>query len=93
MGASARLDRPAPAPLGLDEPLRATHVDLVTVQYRLVTQRLVAQVHRAGGEIWCWTPDDPAAIARLVAMGVDGITTNVPDPGRAAAAPALARTA
>ena len=77
----------------VDLLLRATHVDLVTVQYRLVTQRLVAQVHRAGGEIWCWTPDDPAAIARLVAMGVDGITTNVPDPGRAAAAPALARTA
>lgn len=69
----------------VDLLMRATHVDLVTVQYRLVTPRLVSQVHRAGGEIWCWTPDDPAAIARLVAMGVDGITTNVPDPARSAA--------
>ena len=69
----------------VDLLMRATHVDLVTVQYRLVTPRLVSQVHRAGGEIWCWTPDDPAAIAHLVAMGVDGITTNVPDPARSAA--------
>jgi glycerophosphoryl diester phosphodiesterase len=32
-----------------------------------------------------WTPDEPATIARLVAMGVDGICTNVPDPARVAA--------
>ncbi|MGI9116940.1 MAG: glycerophosphodiester phosphodiesterase [Gaiellales bacterium] len=68
----------------VDLLLRATHADLVTVQYRLITPRLVTQVHRAGGEIWAWTPDDPDAIARLAAMGVDGICTNVPDPARAA---------
>ena len=70
----------------VDLLLRATHCDLVTVQYRLVTPRLVSQVHRAGGEIWVWTPDDPSAIARLAAIGVDGVCTNVPDPARAAAA-------
>ena len=70
----------------VDLLLRATHTDLVTVQHRLITPRLVTQVHRAGGEIWAWTPDDPAAIARLTAMGVDGICTNVPDPARAQAA-------
>jgi glycerophosphoryl diester phosphodiesterase len=70
----------------VDLLLKATHADLVTVQYRLITPRLVTQVHRAGGEIWAWTPDDPAAIARLAAMGVDGICTNVPDPARVAAA-------
>jgi glycerophosphoryl diester phosphodiesterase len=57
----------------------------VTVQHRLVTPRLVTQVHRAGAEIWVWTPDDAGTIARLVAMGVDGICTNVPDPARVAA--------
>ncbi len=79
----------------VDLLLRATHTDLVTVQHRLITPRLVTQVHRAGGEIWAWTPDDPGAIARLTAMGVDGICTNVPDPARAAAArrPALATAA
>ena len=70
----------------VDLLLRATHADLVTVQYRLVTPRLVTQVHRAGAEIWVWTPDDPRAIARLIAMGVDGICTNVPDPARVATA-------
>ena len=77
----------------VDLLMRATGVDLVTVQYRLVTPQLVSQVHRAGGEIWCWTPDDPGAIARLVAMGVDGITTNVPDPARTAATGVMARAA
>jgi len=77
----------------VDLLMRATSVDLVTVQYRLVTPQLVSQVHRAGGEIWCWTPDDPGAIARLVAMGVDGITTNVPDPARTAATGVMARAA
>ena len=74
----------------VDLLLRATHTDLVTVQYRLITPRLVTQVHRAGGEIWAWTPDDPGAIARLAAMGVDGICTNAPDPARAAGARARA---
>jgi glycerophosphoryl diester phosphodiesterase len=69
----------------VDLLLKATHCDLVTVQHRLVTPKLITQVHRAGGEIWVWTPDDPATIARLVAMGVDGICTNVPDPARVAA--------
>jgi glycerophosphoryl diester phosphodiesterase len=69
----------------VDLLLKATNCDLVTVQHRLVTPRLITQVHRAGGEIWVWTPDEPATIARLVAMGVDGICTNVPDPARVAA--------
>ena len=69
----------------VDLLMRTYRVDLVAVQYRLVTPKLVRQVHRAGGEIWCWTPDDPATISRLVAIGVDGICTNVPDPARVAA--------
>ncbi len=69
----------------VDLLMKAYRIDLVTVQYRLITPKLVTQVHRAGGEIWCWTPDDPSAIARLCAMGVDGICTNMPDPARVAA--------
>lgn len=72
----------------VDLLMRAYRIDLVTVQYRLITPRLVQQVHRGGGEIWCWTPDDPLAIARLEEMGVDGVTTNLPDAARAAAAQA-----
>lgn len=72
--------------------MRAYHVDLITVQYRLVTPRLVAQVHAGGGEIWCWTPDHPDAVRRLTEMGVDGICTNVPDPARSAMAGTVARS-
>ena len=61
----------------VDLLLKATH--------RLVTPKRITQVHRAGGESGVGTPDDPATIARLVAMGVDGICTNVPDPARVAA--------
>ncbi len=68
----------------VDLLMKAYRIDLVTVQYRLITPKLVTQVHRAGGEIWCWTPDDPSAIERLCAMGVDGICTNLPDPARVA---------
>jgi glycerophosphoryl diester phosphodiesterase len=71
--------------------MRAFNVDLITVQYRLITPRLVDQVHVAGGEIWCWTPDHPEAIRRLTEMGVDGICTNVPDPGRLAMSRLAAR--
>ncbi len=73
----------------VDLLLKAYRIDLVTVQYRLVTSRLINQVHRAGGEIWCWTPDDPIMIQRLVDMGVDGICTNQPDPERVAAIDAV----
>jgi glycerophosphoryl diester phosphodiesterase len=69
----------------VDLLMKAYRIDLVTVQFRLVTPRLINQVHRAGGEIWCWTPDDPVVIERLVDMGVDGICTNTPDPARVAA--------
>jgi glycerophosphoryl diester phosphodiesterase len=35
-------------------------------------------VHRAGGELYVWTVDDRERIARLEALGVDGVITNDP---------------
>lgn len=40
---------------------------------------LVPRVRRAGYQINVWTVDDPPGMRRLLALGVDGIITDVPD--------------
>ena len=44
----------------------------------LVGAGLVKAVHAAGGELYVWTVDDAARIARFEALGVDGVITNDP---------------
>ena len=39
---------------------------------------LVRTLHDAGMSVFVWTVDEPADLARFVALGVDGICTNVP---------------
>jgi len=46
--------------------------------HRLVTPRLAAVTAELGIDLIAWTVDEPAAIARLRAAGVDGIVTNDP---------------
>jgi len=60
------------------EALRARRCDALMVHWRLVTQRLVDEIARAGGELYVWTVDDAERIKRLVAMGVTGVITNDP---------------
>ena len=48
----------------------------------LVDAELVAAAHEHGLEVNVWTVDDPARMAQLVELGVDGICTNVPDVAR-----------
>ena len=48
----------------------------------LVDEALVTQVHQAGGVVYAWTVDDPRAMRRLLAMGVDGLCSNHPDRAR-----------
>jgi glycerophosphoryl diester phosphodiesterase len=47
-----------------------------------VDAALVALAHRAGLAVNVWTVDDESRMRALVAMGVDGICTNVPDVAR-----------
>lgn len=46
---------------------------------RIVDERSVAAFHDAGVEVHVWTVNEPAAMRRLVALGVDGIVTDRAD--------------
>ena len=58
--------------------LLAGRCDAIMAHWRLVTGALVRAVADGGGELYVWTVDDAAQIARLSGMGVDGIITNDP---------------
>jgi len=48
-----------------------------------VDAALVARAHDGGLMVNVWTVDDPRRMRELIAFGVDGICTNVPDVARA----------
>jgi glycerophosphoryl diester phosphodiesterase len=58
--------------------LRAGRCDAIMAHWALVSPALARAVRAAGGELYVWTVDDPERIARLAAMGVDGVITNDP---------------
>jgi glycerophosphoryl diester phosphodiesterase len=58
--------------------LRERRYDAIMAHWRVVTRSLVRAVHEGGGELYVWTVDDSARIARLTELGVDGIITNDP---------------
>jgi glycerophosphoryl diester phosphodiesterase len=56
----------------------------VSVFHPGVTEALVRDCRRSGLALYTWTPDSPQEIARLAALGVDGICTNYPERALAA---------
>ena len=58
--------------------IRAGAIDALVPHWSMVTPRLVEAVLGAGGEIYTWTVNDAATIARLRALGVTGVITNDP---------------
>jgi glycerophosphoryl diester phosphodiesterase len=52
--------------------------DAIMAHWRVVTPGLVRAVREGGGQLFVWTVDDAGMIARLSALGVDGIITNDP---------------
>jgi glycerophosphoryl diester phosphodiesterase len=47
-----------------------------------VTAEVIERCHAAGLRVNCWTCDDADRMRELVAAGIDGICTNVPDVAR-----------
>ena len=47
--------------------------------YKHVTLSDIQTAQKLGIQVFVWTPDSPADMNRLIAMGVDGIITNRPD--------------
>jgi glycerophosphoryl diester phosphodiesterase len=65
-------------PRRVREALRAGRFDAIMAHWRVVTPALVRAVADGGGELYVWTVDDARMIAKLTAIGVDGIITNDP---------------
>ena len=51
-------------------------VEYVIPHERLITSKLIADVHAAGRKIFAWTINNKASMIRLANMGVDGIVSD-----------------
>jgi glycerophosphoryl diester phosphodiesterase len=58
----------------------ALQVPATFLDQRIVDDRFVQAAHRAGLAVHVWTINDEASMAELVALGVDGVITDVPTP-------------
>jgi glycerophosphoryl diester phosphodiesterase len=68
----------ATLPRRVRSALSERRFDAIMAHWRVVTPALVRAVGEGGGELFVWTVDDARMIAKLTAMGVDGIITNDP---------------
>lgn len=66
-------------PLDLLAPLQSTGATVLWQDTGLIDRAMVDALHAAGKEIIAWTANDAPEIARLVALGVDGICGNYPE--------------
>lgn len=53
-------------------------LDGLDLHYLGVTKEYAEQIHAAGQKLFVWTVDDSAEAKRLLACGIDGLTTNRP---------------
>jgi glycerophosphoryl diester phosphodiesterase len=81
----ARVTTPAAAALRAVIParvpllLRRARANVLALHHTLLSSASVAASHRAGAPVLAWTVNDPAAVERLVAAGVDGVVSDDPE--------------
>jgi len=54
-------------------------VNLVNVDYNLLTPAMSAAIHKSGFKLGCWTSNTLEEMRHLAALGVDSITSDRPD--------------
>ncbi|MDQ6601994.1 MAG: glycerophosphodiester phosphodiesterase [Chloroflexota bacterium] len=62
-----------------DDGIERIDTDAVTVDWRILDLALVERCHARGLAVLAWTVDDLRLMRQLLAMGVDGLTSNRPD--------------
>lgn len=65
-------------PAKAERALKRGECEALMVHHLLVSRQLIERVHRASGQLYVWTVDDAAQIAKLEALGVDAVITNDP---------------
>lgn len=66
-------------PFAMTPPYRAFQVPESAGRLHVVTPAFVRRAHREQALVQVWTVDQPEAVRRLLAMGVDGVISDRPD--------------
>jgi glycerophosphoryl diester phosphodiesterase len=59
--------------------LRWARANTLSLHHTLCSRAVVATAHRLGAPVLAWTVNDPAAVRRAAAAGVDGIVSDDPE--------------
>jgi glycerophosphoryl diester phosphodiesterase len=66
-------------PVRIPVLLRWAHANTLSLHHTLCSRAAVAIAHRLGTPVLAWTVNDPAAVRRVTAAGVDGIVSDDPE--------------
>jgi len=58
--------------------IKASFLDGVDLNHRIINKKLVKKFNRAGKDVWCWTVNDPEIAIKMINAGVSAITTDRP---------------
>jgi glycerophosphoryl diester phosphodiesterase len=68
----------AALPFRIGRLLAEADASVATLQHRIVSRPVVERCHARGAAVFAWTVNDPALVARLDGLGVDGLITDDP---------------